>query len=75
MRILSRPWRRPPWRRSSHRLGWPTPARRSTRERTTSPLVFDYTFDGNALGLSNLQGEHRECVQRVVWTTRPWVKS
>lgn len=42
---------------------------------TTGPLVFDYTFDGKALTLSNLQGEHRECGHRVVWTTRPWVKA
>jgi TRAP-type C4-dicarboxylate transport system substrate-binding protein len=42
---------------------------------TASPLVFDYTFDGKELTLSNLQGEHRECAHRVVWTTRAWLRA
>jgi TRAP-type C4-dicarboxylate transport system substrate-binding protein len=44
-----------------------------------SPLVFDYTFDGKTLTLSNLRGALRQaadgCAHRVVWTTRPWVKA
>ncbi len=39
---------------------------------TAVPLTADYTVDGRALTLSNLQGG--QCGDRAIWTTKPWIR-
>lgn len=38
------------------------------------PLVFEYTFDGHALVLSDLRPHPEHCLHAAVWTSHPWLR-
>lgn len=53
----------------------------SLTEEQSDPLVFNYTFDGHTLTLSNLRpqphfqrGDSEYCLHNTVWTSFPWVR-
>ena len=53
----------------------------SLTEEQSDPLVFNYTFDGHTLRLSNLRpqphfqrGDSEYCLHNTVWTSFPWVR-